>query len=134
MTVNRIGEMLILDDNPDALYELGVNTFRGSLHPRGDQYLRKFELDHTARWEYLVEGVSIVKEVQLIWGQNVTAVRYTVDPVGRPFKLSLQPFASLRDFHSLRNAGSAQFRIQSANDFWYVAAGHRVIARIFALG
>ena len=114
MTINRIGEMLSLDGNTDRLLELGINTFRGSIHPRGDQYLTRFELGNDARWEYDVEGVSVVKELQMQWLVNVTAIRYTVDPRGRAFKLMLQPFASLRDFHALRNAGSSQFRVQSS--------------------
>jgi glycogen debranching enzyme len=121
MTVNRIGEMLCLDGNNDRLLELGINTFRGSLHPRGDQYLTKFELGDDARWEYEVQGVWVVKELQLQWMANITAVRYTIDPGvnangdGRAFKLMLQPFASLRDFHWLREAGSAHFRVQSSD-------------------
>jgi predicted glycogen debranching enzyme len=114
MTVNRIGEMLTLDGKTDQLFELGVNAFRGSIHPRGDQYLTKFELDDTAKWEFDVKGVSITKEVQLLWNENVTAIRYSIDPAGRSFKLMLQPFTSLRDFHGLRNAGSSQFRTESA--------------------
>jgi predicted glycogen debranching enzyme len=114
LAVNRIGEMLTLDDKADTLYELGINTFRGSLHPRGDRYLTRFELDDTARWTFDVEGVSVEKELKLFWKKNITAVRYTIDPGGRPFKLMLQPFTALRDFHWLRNAGSAQFRMESA--------------------
>jgi len=114
MTINRIGEMLMLDGETDRPLEFSANSFRGSIHPRGDQYLTKFELGDDARWEYDVEGVSIVKELQMQWSTNVTAVRYTVEPKGRSFKLMLQPFASLRDFHCLREAGSSQFRVQSA--------------------
>ena len=115
MTVNRIGEMLTLDGN-GHLYELGINTFRGSIHPRGDQFLTNFELGEDARWEYSVDGVTVVKELQLQWSANITAIRYTIDPGagdgGRAFKLMLQPFASLRDFHSLREAAWSHFRIQ----------------------
>jgi predicted glycogen debranching enzyme len=113
LAVNRIGETLILDGKNDQLLELSVNCFRESIHPRGDRYLEKFKLGNEARFEYEVEGVSIIKEVQLLWMKNVTAVRYTVDPAGRVFKLMLQPFTALRDFHSLRNAGWAQMRTQA---------------------
>jgi len=113
LAVSRIGEMLTLDGKNDRPLELGVNCFRESIHPRGERYLEKFKLGNEVRFEYLVEGVSIVKEVQLLWMKNVTAVRYTVDPGGRAFKLTLQPFTALRDFHSLRNAGWAQIRTQA---------------------
>jgi predicted glycogen debranching enzyme len=110
LAVNRIGEILTLDGKNDRLLELSVNCFRESIHPRGDRYLEKFKLGNEVRFEYDVEGVHITKEVQLVWMKNVTAVRYTIDPAGRTFKFSLQPFTALRDFHSLRNAGWAQFR------------------------
>jgi predicted glycogen debranching enzyme len=114
LALNRIGEMLNLDGKTDRLLELGVNAFRGSVHPHGEQYLTEFKLDDTARWEFDVEGVSVVKELQLLWNKNITAIRYTVDPAGRAFKLMLQPFTALRDFHWLRNAGGAQFRTEAA--------------------
>ena len=104
MTVNRDGEALILDDKADNLLELSVNQFRDRFHPLGDRYLRKFELDDTARWEYSVEGVQVVKELQLLWMQNVAMLRYTVNPgAKRRVQFSVQPFVSLRDFHGTRH-------------------------------
>ena len=35
------------------------------------------ELSDHARWEFQVEDVTILKEVQLLWRKNVVAVRYT---------------------------------------------------------
>ncbi len=141
MTINRIGEVVTTGDKT---YELSVTCCRGAIHPRGDQHLQKFELDDVARWEYDLDGVRIVKQVQLLWGQNVTAVRYEIDAGDRAFKMQLIPFASLRDFHSLRRAEWSQFygeakdrqvtireggnavtvtadagRFEQAWDFWY---------------
>ena len=110
ITVNRIGEVLVLGDKT---YELSVTTCRGCLHPQGFQHLDKFELNDVARWEYEVDGVRIIKQVQLLWGQNVTAVRYEIDSGNKPFKFSLLPFVSLRDFHSLRRSDGAYFRAES---------------------
>jgi len=125
MMVNRIGEMLTLDDKTEPLFELGVNCFRGSIHPRGDQYLAKFDLGEQACWEYEVNGVRITKQVRMQSSQNVTAVHYTVDPGAKPrsFKLMLQPFVSLRDFHSLRRADSSQFRMQAGENAVTVGEG-----------
>ncbi|HSV13705.1 MAG TPA: glycogen debranching enzyme N-terminal domain-containing protein, partial [Tepidisphaeraceae bacterium] len=116
MTINRIGEILTLDGKSDQLLEFSCNAFRGSVHPRGDQYLDRFELDDTARWHYDVEGVHVTKQLQMLWLKNVVAVRYTVDAGGtRPFELRLLPFASLRDFHATRHAGSASFRVEAGD-------------------
>jgi glycogen debranching enzyme len=114
MTVNRIGESLTLDGKADPLLEFSVNAFKGALHPRGDQYLLRFELEESAVWHYEIDGVKITKELQLIWMQNIAAVRYTIDAGKRAFALSLSPFVSLRDFHSLRRSDYASFQTDAA--------------------
>src|SRR3954470_2502919 len=115
MALNRVGEILCLDGKNDQLLELSVNQFRESLHPRGDRYLRRFRLDDAARWEYEVEGVKIVKELQLPWLQNVAVLRYTITPgTKRKIQFSLLPFVSMRDFHGMRRAQDANFQTHSS--------------------
>ncbi len=105
MTLNRIGEMLILNGDVDHPHELAVNHFKGAYHPRGEKYLRKFELDDLARWEYQVETVTVTKELQIPWLRNVVGIRYTIQtPPGKTVDLRLFPFVSLRDFHGMRHA------------------------------
>ena len=114
MALNRIGEIVYLDGNTNHRLEFSVNQFRNTFHPRGDQYLRRFQLGKSARWEYEVEGVRIIKEVQLIWQKNIVGVRYSVD-AGRQRRVQLQllPFVSMRDFHWERSASTARFRVSS---------------------
>jgi predicted glycogen debranching enzyme len=133
VTVNRLGETLTLDGDVDHPYELSVNTFsNGLIHPRGEQYLTRFALDADARWGYVVDGVRIDKHVQLVWGRQATAVRYTVyagtapDGLGRPFRLDVRPFLGLRDFHSLRHAGQA-FTVDAAARKVTVADSHHTV-------
>ncbi len=115
MVVNRIGELVYLDGDQTRMNELSVVQFRDLFHPRGDQLLRRFGLDDVASWEYEVQGVRIVKELQLVWMKNIAGVRYRVDPgAKRHVKLALQPFVSLRDFHSERKANGTQFNIESS--------------------
>jgi predicted glycogen debranching enzyme len=109
MTLNRLGEILLFDDAPGTLHELSIARFEKGFHPRGERYLRRFELDDTARWHYVVEDVRITKELLLVCRHNVAAVRYAVDaPPGRGLELRLLPFISLRDFHTTprHSAGS----------------------------
>src|SRR5688572_32501529 len=61
MMLNRIGELIYLDGRRDSFLELSINQFRNSVHPRGDKYLRRFELNDTAHFQYQVEGVKISK-------------------------------------------------------------------------
>ena len=106
MTLSRIGEIVQLDDNPDAIHELSVNQFPSRIHPEGYRYLTRFELDLTARWTYDVEGVRITKELLMPWGRNIVGIRYRVQAGGRKVALKLLPFLALRDFHSVRRRGA----------------------------
>jgi len=63
MTLARIGELLTVGGNADRTLEFSVNQFKDTFHPRGDRYLRTFELNDVARFEYDVEGVRVTKEV-----------------------------------------------------------------------
>src|SRR3954470_3292314 len=101
ITLSRIGEILHLGGGrSDNVHELSVNVFDGSVHPKGYQYLQRFDLGQTARWTYQVEGLEITKELQLVWGQNVAGLRYTIRPdqPGQSFRLELLPFVAMRDF------------------------------------
>ena len=108
MLLNRIGEILKIDGSTELL-ELSVNQFRESVHPRGDKFLRKFELGDTAKWTFDANGVAVTKEVQILWQQNVTAIRYTIDPGKHSVEFNLLPFVSMRDFHALLRKGWVQF-------------------------
>ncbi len=129
MTLSRVGEIIYLDGETDRMLELSVNEFQGgNLHPRGDRYLRAFELGQTAKWIYDVEGVEITKELQLVWGQNVIGLRYTIRPQGsRVVRMELLPFLAMRDFHSLRRGTEFPFRTVSSGPHAKIEDGHRAL-------
>jgi len=115
MALTRVAELIYLeDDAPDHPHELSVNQFRAGFHPHGWHYLRRFQLDQTARWDYDVEGIHITKEVQLLWRRNVVGIRYTLES-RRPRKVrfALAPFFSLRDFHGMRHSRDTNFEMFS---------------------
>jgi predicted glycogen debranching enzyme len=121
MALNRIGEIVCLDGctvddahSSGTMFELSINQFSDRFHPRGDEHLRRFELDLSARWEFEIEDVRIHKELQILWMKNVAAVRYTIEPPadGRQVQLGLLPFVSLRDFHSERHANGTNFDLR----------------------
>jgi predicted glycogen debranching enzyme len=113
MALSRVGEIVKIAGS-EVTHELAVNQFATNFHPHGEQYLRKFQLGDFARWEYEVDGVVIVKEVQLFMKRNVVAVRYSVDLARREgLTLQLLPFVALRDFHSLRRGTDAVFQIEA---------------------
>ena len=133
VTVNRLAETLTLDGGT-TVAELSVNTFpNGLIHPKGEQYLTRFSVDADARWGYVVDGVRVDKQVQLLWGRQAAAVRYTVyagtaaDGLGRPFELAVRPFVGLRDYHSLRHAGGSSFSVAVGPDRATVSDGHNAV-------
>ncbi len=117
VTLNRIGELVFLDGSGQFL-ELSVNRFRNAVHPRGDRYLQRFDLDLTATWHYNVEGVTITKQLLLAWRKNLAGVRYSIqaDRNDRAVELHLAPFVSLRDYHALRQQAGSQFQVTA--DGW----------------
>src|SRR3954452_3278787 len=144
MALNRIGEFFKYDGD-DRLLEFSVNQFAEGFHPRGDRYLRRFGLEDVARWEYDIEGIRVVKELQLLWMKNVAAVRYTVEPprgggggagaggASRKLELNLLPFLSLRDFHGIRRAVGEQFDVAAGGRHVQVSThSHRHVTRVWS--
>jgi glycogen debranching enzyme len=129
IALSRVGEILYLDGQTDRMLELAVNVFEGgNIHPRGDRYLRTFELGQAVKWTYDVEGVEVVKELQLVWGQNVAGLRYTIRPKGpRVVRFELMPFVAMRDFHSLRRGTDFPFRTVSSGSHAKVEDGHHAL-------
>jgi predicted glycogen debranching enzyme len=134
MLLNRIGEILCIDGNRDALQELSINQFSDRFHPRGDKWLRCFELDEgIARWEYVVQGIRIIKEVMLPWKDNAAGIRYSIDPGGHNVELSLLPFVRLLDFHQLRR-GKANLEVSPLGQSVGVKDGNNQVAIVCERG
>jgi predicted glycogen debranching enzyme len=131
VALNRVAEYLYLEGAQRPI-ELGVNQFREEFIPRGDRYLRRFDLDHTATWHYEAEGVGVRKEVLLCWQRNIVGIRYHVDPRGAgKVRLAIQPFASIRDFHALcrRHDGELDVKIVMPHQVRVQRHGHRLRMR-----
>jgi len=112
MALNRLGEVVYLDGNRNHRLEFSVNQFRNRVFPQGQQYLRRFELNDTALFEYDLEGVKITKEIELQWQRNVVTIRYSIEPASpRKVELHLAPMVSMRDFHALRRQEGAHLRV-----------------------
>jgi predicted glycogen debranching enzyme len=126
MALNRVGEIVTFPKHEEQLFELSVNQFGDSFHPRGDQYLETFESGDTIKWLYEIHTVKIEKELQLIWGENRIALRYTIDPGGRECEFRLLPFVSLRDFHSVLKAGG-HFDVSPSEKGVRVASGDNAV-------
>lgn len=114
LALSRFLQMLLIDGRR---VDFSAARFGGTLLGEGVRFLRGFRLaDEVARWEYDVEGVRIVKELQVCWERNACGVRYslTPGPAHRRTKLTLRlaPFVALRDFHGLLHERDCHFAVE----------------------
>src|SRR6204780_3721712 len=58
LLLSKLEETLVVGN---ARYDLGVNQYPGSIHPRGDQFLENFRLDPFPVFTYQVAGLRIEK-------------------------------------------------------------------------
>jgi predicted glycogen debranching enzyme len=127
MLLSRLGEILCLDGKNDQLLEFSINQFSDRFHPRGERYLRHFELDEgLCKWEYDVEGIRVVKEVMMPWMKNAVGVRYSIASPGHGLELFLLPFVRLLDFHQLRRGKTEIEESRGANNVRIKDANHQV--------
>ncbi|HEX2035450.1 MAG TPA: amylo-alpha-1,6-glucosidase [Chloroflexota bacterium] len=102
-------------------YHLSANEFHdGTVHPRGERYLRDFRLvQGVPRWRYAAGGTELVKQVWMEHGHTTTFIAYTLAAGGSgangAIRLSLIPLCNYRDFHH-ETTGSEdwRFRIEPA--------------------
>ncbi|MFT3784629.1 MAG: amylo-alpha-1,6-glucosidase [Tepidisphaeraceae bacterium] len=109
LALSRLAETVAIENHVTPV-ELSINYFQQHLIPRGDRYLRSFELDDTARFEYDADGVLVSKEVMLCWGRPIVGIRYVIDPgPHKQAELRVNPFVALRDFHATQRKGEFMY-------------------------
>lgn len=94
-----LGETLTVDGE---FFELFNWEFDGIIHPSGYEYLRSVAVGQAVTMSYEIDEVRLEKTISFIPGTDVLTVRYRIRNADGAWKLSLRPFVSLRDFHSLR--------------------------------
>jgi len=109
-----VGRFLLLSKLEETLvtasgrYDLGVNQYPGSIHPRGDQFLESFRLDPFPVFTYHVAGLRVEKRVFLVHGENTVVVSYQVaGPIPEGCVLEVRPLLAFRDYHSTAHANSS---------------------------
>ena len=115
MLLNRLEELIRVGRQADGILEFSINQFGQLFHPRGDKYLRRFDLESDlVRWEYEIEGIRIIKQLQMSWQNNAVGIRYSIDAGNQQVELSLLPFVRLLDFHALRHGQANLDQTQDA--------------------
>lgn len=96
--LSKLEEVLVVDGQR---YEISANQYKGSVHPRGYEFLTQFRLDPFPVFTYSVFGVVLEKSIFMVQGENCTVVSYQlVEGAGRVVTLELRPLVAFRDYHS----------------------------------
>lgn len=102
--LSKLEETLVVDGRR---HELGTNQFPGAIHPQGHLSLKEFRLDPFPVFTYSVDGVTLVKTVFMVYGENTTVVAYDAEgAAGREVALEIRALAAFRDYHATTHENS----------------------------
>jgi predicted glycogen debranching enzyme len=114
-----VGRMVLLSKLEETLtvngksYELSVNQYPGTVHPRGYLLLKQFRLDPFPVFRYEVDGVLLEKSIFMPQGENTVVIRYELLAVDRQTTpedactLELRPLIAFRDYHATTHQNGA---------------------------
>lgn len=89
--VHRVSERLEVEGRE---YYLSTQEFADGTAPEeGYRYLHSFIFENIPRWRYHIGGVRVTRRMAMTYGQNTTAVLYTVEnQSASPCTLTVEPF------------------------------------------
>ncbi len=96
--LSKVDETLV---QRDAAFNLGINKYPGSFHPKGHKYVRDFSADIIPVITYRVGGVVMTRETMFVTDKDMVMIRYTLQEAHSPTVLRLQPFLAFRNIHRL---------------------------------
>jgi predicted glycogen debranching enzyme len=117
-----VGRMLLLSKLEETLvidgqrFDLSVNQYPNTVHPRGFQYLKSFRLDPFPVFTYEVKGIQIIKSVFILDGENSTVIQYEMQVSHdapscnlhtATCQLEIHPLVAFRDYHSTTHENGA---------------------------
>lgn len=88
----------------DVRYELDTNNYSGAVHPKGYEYLKKFERPLKPIFHFETPDFKLSKSIIFIHNTNTLVVRYKLTGASR-VKLKLRPFLANRGIHVLNENG-----------------------------
>ncbi len=98
----------------------------GVVHPRGHEFLERFELSPYPRSIFRFGDITLERSMQMVRGSSTLVLRYMILDGEGPFQLELRPLFALRDADHLQKEGTA-----TAPDCVRTARGMRVQAEGF---
>ncbi|HEU4342113.1 MAG TPA: glycogen debranching enzyme N-terminal domain-containing protein, partial [Candidatus Binatia bacterium] len=101
-----------------GIYALSSQLYSPDVvHPDGEKRISKFTCDPWPQWIYSLEdGTKIQQEIFSVKGSPLVALSWRLLTTGAKAILSVRPFLSGRDYHSMHHENSAfQFQPQMNN-------------------
>jgi predicted glycogen debranching enzyme len=111
--LSRIDERVHADGH---VVELACNEYPGTIHPRGDQFLRAFNGQPFPRWAYQNGVFTLEKSVRLLPGENAVCVTYTLLAGDKKVCLELRPMLALRPIHELMYQWNGRLRAEQKDN------------------
>jgi predicted glycogen debranching enzyme len=101
--LSRLEETLVVGGER---YELGVNAYPGTLHPRGFEFAASFTLDPLPTLVYEVGGCRLTRTLARIHGAPTVIVTYLFEGPENAL-LEVRPLLAYRDHHALQHENGA---------------------------
>lgn len=102
--LSKLDETIVTASNR---YQLGCNNYGGIISPTGYDYLTSFTKDIFPSFTYVAGGITLVKTIAMIHGENTVVIWYEVLDAAEPFTLDLLPLMAVRGYHNLVQANDA---------------------------
>ncbi|WP_340817807.1 amylo-alpha-1,6-glucosidase [Methanolobus sp. WCC4] len=87
------------------IHKLAVHRYPDAIYPHGNEMLEKFTTHPFPTFEYIVNGITIIKQIMMIHGENTTIVRYDIiNPSEKEAVLRILPLINNRSIHNLSSS------------------------------
>lgn len=112
---------------------LSTNRYRGAIHPKGYQNLVEFSYGGHVAWRFAGQGMNLVKELGLTWGENTATCRWTNEG-SLPVSLNLKPLVCHQFYHDSFRADDAYPEVLELKDGLSRIVSHGIALNLFHHG
>jgi len=96
--LSKIEDEIIIDGKS---FPLSTNKYLDTIHPKGFEFLEKFELNDNPKFFYNVSGVKVKKEIFMLREKNIVVISYEINSGKKEVKLRLIPLINCRSIYEL---------------------------------
>jgi predicted glycogen debranching enzyme len=99
LIVSNLHEIIEFDN---TISYLSAFECTGNYMGKGYKHLEGFQNNFFPTWSYLMNGLSIRKQIFMVYGQNTTIVKYKIKNGSKKAYFQICPLANFRDYHGER--------------------------------